>query len=64
MILSTTEPVCLLKILQFHYTGEKMPEKIYTNGNVMTLPKMIFSCHFNNMPVVHSLMNRIYTELS
>ena len=39
------------------------PNKLYTIGNVMSLAKMLFSHHLNNMPFVGSFMSCSYTEL-
>ena len=37
------------------------PNKLYTVGNVVSLAKMLFSRHFNKMPIVGSL-NLSYSE--
>ena len=38
------------------------PNKLYTFGNVMSLAKMLFSHHFNNMPIVGFVMSWSYSE--
>ena len=54
---------CALRMLC--YTGEKMLCcSMQAAGNVMALPKMIFSRHLNNMLVVDSLISGSYTEFS
>ena len=39
------------------------PNKLYTVRNIMLLPNMIFSHHFNNIPVVTSLMGLISSHM-
>ena len=56
--LSVIVSACVLKMLCF---VTQACLRNYTAGKVMSL---LFSCHFNNMPVFDSFLGRIYTLFS